>query len=131
MAQSKNEYSTGFTHSWRNGRQCCPFSAKGEPSVIFEMTNPVQQLCTDAERYMLFQDGAFQILLRSSRRGYALKKQDVLLQAILPPRCAGGYLRISYRGYFKYFEGEDLPRNLHLQDYHTQNFRKPVHCSTT
>ena len=24
------------------------FSAKGEPSVIFEMTNPVQQLCTDA-----------------------------------------------------------------------------------
>ena len=25
------------------------FAAKGEPSVIFEMTNPVQQLCTDAE----------------------------------------------------------------------------------
>ena len=24
------------------------FSAKGEPSVIFEMTNPVQQFCTDA-----------------------------------------------------------------------------------
>ena len=24
------------------------FSAKGEPSVIFEITNPVQQLCTDA-----------------------------------------------------------------------------------
>lgn len=32
------------------------FSAKGEPSVIFEITNPVQQLCTDAEQYMLFQD---------------------------------------------------------------------------
>ena len=32
------------------------FSSKGEPSVIFEMTNPVQQLCTDAEQYALFQD---------------------------------------------------------------------------
>ena len=32
------------------------FSAKGEPSVIFEMTNPVQQLCTDAEQYLRFQD---------------------------------------------------------------------------
>lgn len=32
------------------------FAAKGEPSVIFEMTNPVQQLCTDAEQYLRFQD---------------------------------------------------------------------------
>ena len=32
------------------------FSAKGEPSVIFEMTNPVQQFCTDAGQYIRFQD---------------------------------------------------------------------------
>ena len=32
------------------------FSAKGEPSIIFEMTNPVQQLCTDAEQYVRFQE---------------------------------------------------------------------------
>jgi hypothetical protein len=32
------------------------FSTKGEPSVIFEMTNPVQQLCTDAGEYLLFQE---------------------------------------------------------------------------
>ena len=32
------------------------FSAKGEASVIFKMTNPIQQLCTDAEQYQLFQD---------------------------------------------------------------------------
>ena len=32
------------------------FSARGEPSVIFEITNPVQQLCTDAQQYMLFHD---------------------------------------------------------------------------
>ena len=32
------------------------FDAKGSPSVIFEMTNPVLRLCTDSERYMVFQD---------------------------------------------------------------------------
>ena len=32
------------------------FSAKGEPSIIFEITNPVQQLCTDAEQYVRFQE---------------------------------------------------------------------------
>ena len=32
------------------------FDAKGAPSVIFEMTNPVLRLCTDSERYMVFQD---------------------------------------------------------------------------
>ena len=26
------------------------FSARGEPSVIFEITNPVQQLCTQQHR---------------------------------------------------------------------------------
>ena len=30
------------------------FSARGEPSVIFEMANPVQQLCTDSEQYLRF-----------------------------------------------------------------------------
>ena len=30
------------------------FDAKGTPSVIFEMTNPVLRLCTDSERYMVF-----------------------------------------------------------------------------
>ena len=30
------------------------FSARGEPSVIFVITNPVQQLCTDAQQYMLY-----------------------------------------------------------------------------
>ena len=38
------------------------FSARGEPSVIFEITNPVQQLCTDAQQYMLFHDVLSNIL---------------------------------------------------------------------
>ncbi len=38
------------------------FSARGEPSVIFEITNPVQQLCTDAQQYMLFHERANPII---------------------------------------------------------------------
>ena len=53
------------------------FSAKGEPSVIFEITNPVQQLCTDAEQYMLFQD-VLSNVVQTLGEGYALQKQDVL-----------------------------------------------------
>ena len=47
------------------------FSAKGEPSVIFEMTNPVQQLCTDAGEYLLFQD-VLSNVVQTLGEGYAL-----------------------------------------------------------
>ena len=53
------------------------FSAKGEPSVIFEMTNPVQQLCTDAGQYLLFQD-VLSNVVQTLGEGYALQKQDIL-----------------------------------------------------
>lgn len=53
------------------------FSAKGEPSVIFEMTNPVQQLCTDAEQYLRFQD-VLSGVVQTLGEGYALQKQDIL-----------------------------------------------------
>ena len=53
------------------------FSARGEPSVIFEITNPVQQLCTDAQQYMLFHD-VLSNILQIIGEGYALQKQDIL-----------------------------------------------------
>lgn len=49
------------------------FSANSEPSVLFEMTNPVQQLCTDAEQYMLFQD-VLSNIVQTLGEGYALQK---------------------------------------------------------
>lgn len=52
------------------------FSAKGEASVIFEMTNPVQQLCTDSEQYLLFQD-VLSNIVQTLGEGYALQKQDI------------------------------------------------------
>ena len=40
------------------------------------MTNPVQQLCTDAEQYQLFQD-VFSNVVQTLGEGYALQKQDI------------------------------------------------------
>lgn len=82
------------------------FSAKGEPSVIFEMTNPVQQLCTDAEQYQLFQD-VLSNVVQTLGEGYALQKQDIF--------CKQAYhhdvpedAEFLTRSYFKYFEGREF-----------------------
>ena len=82
------------------------FSARGEPSVIFEMANPVQQLCTDAEQYLRFQD-VLSNLVQTLGEGYALQKQDIF--------CRQAYhhdvpedAEFLTRSYFRYFEGREF-----------------------
>ena len=82
------------------------FSAKGEPSVIFEMTNPVQQFCTDAGQYIRFQD-VLSNVVQTLGEGYALQKQDIL--------CKQAYhhdvpedAEFLTRSYFNYFEGREF-----------------------
>lgn len=82
------------------------FDAKGAPSVIFEMTNPVLRLCTDSERYMIFQDVLANIV-QTLGEGYALQKQDIF--------CRQRYHRdvpedaeFLTRSYFNYFEGREF-----------------------
>lgn len=82
------------------------FDAKGVPSVIFEMTNPVLRLCTDSERYMVFQDVLANIV-QTLGEGYALQKQDIF--------CRQRYHRdvpedaeFLTRCYFNYFEGREF-----------------------
>lgn len=82
------------------------FAAKGEPSVIFEMTNPVQQLCTDAEQYLRFQD-VLSNIVQTLGEGYSLQKQDVF--------CKQSYhhevpedAEFLTRSYFRYFEGREF-----------------------
>lgn len=82
------------------------FSANGEPSVIFEMTNPVQQLCTDAGQYIRFQD-VLSNVVQTLGEGYALQKQDIL--------CKQAYhhdvpedAEFLTRSYFNYFEGREF-----------------------
>ena len=82
------------------------FSAKGEPSVIIEMTNPVQQLCTDAEQYMLFQD-VLSNIVQTLGEGYCLQKQDILCRQAYS-RSVPDDAEVLTRSYFKYFEGREF-----------------------
>lgn len=82
------------------------FSAKGEPSVIFEMTNPVQQLCTDAERYLHFQD-VLSNVAQTLGEGYALQKQDIFCKQTYHHEVPDGAEFLT-RSYFNYFEGREF-----------------------
>lgn len=82
------------------------FSAKGEPSVIFEMTNPVQQLCTDAERYLHFQD-VLSNVAQTLGEGYSLQKQDIFCKQAYHHEVPNGAEFLT-RSYFNYFEGREF-----------------------
>ena len=82
------------------------FSTKGEPSVIFEMTNPVQQLCTDAGEYLLFQD-VLSNVVQTLGEGYALQKQDILCKQAYHHEVPEDAEFLT-RSYFNYFEGREF-----------------------
>lgn len=82
------------------------FDAKGAPSVIFEMTNPVLRLCTDSERYMVFQDVLANIV-QTLGEGYALQKQDIFCRQCYHRDVPEGAEFLT-RSYFNYFEGREF-----------------------
>lgn len=81
------------------------FSATGEPSVIFEMTNPVQQWCTDSEQYLAFHDVLANII-STLGEGYALQKQDIFCRQAYHFDVAPDADFLS-KSYFRYFEGRE------------------------
>lgn len=107
MAQTKKKVFDGlYSGLEETDGNVVLFSAKGEPSVIFEMTNPVQQLCTDAGQYIRFQD-VLSNVVQTLGEGYALQKQDIL--------CKQAYhhdvpedAEFLTRSYFNYFEGREF-----------------------
>ena len=79
------------------------FSKNGNPSVIIEIENPVQQYATDAVQYIAFTD-VLNNIVQTLGEGYALQKQDVL--------CRQSYhhditddMEFLTRSYFRYFNG--------------------------
>ena len=82
------------------------FSAKGEPSVILEITNPVQQLCTDAQQYVRFQEVLANVL-QTLGEGYALQKQDVFCKQAYHHEVPQDAEFLT-RSYFSYFEGREF-----------------------
>jgi hypothetical protein len=81
------------------------FSKTGECSVIFEMENPVQQWCTDAQQYAAFQDVLANIV-QTLGEGYAIQKQDVFSRQRYHHEMTDNMEFLS-RSYFKFFEGRE------------------------
>ena len=52
------------------------YSKAGNYSSIFEIENPVQQYCTDADQYYAFMN-VLDHILQTLGEGYALQKQDI------------------------------------------------------
>ena len=81
------------------------WSQKGNPSVLFEIENPVQQYCTDADLYCLFQDVLANII-KTLGEGYALQKQDIFCKQEYHHKPEGEQEFLT-ESYFNYFEGRE------------------------
>lgn len=81
------------------------FGQRGEPSVMFEIDNPVQQLCTEAGQYALFQ-AILSNLVQVVGEGYAIQKQDILCRQRFHHEPAENAEFLT-RSYFRYFEGRE------------------------
>ncbi len=82
------------------------FDAKGAPSVIFRMVNPVLRLCTDSEQYMLFQDVLANIV-QTLGEGYTLQKQDIFCRQKYSHEVPDTAEFLT-RSYFAYFTGREF-----------------------
>ena len=58
------------------------FDAKGAPSVIFKIRNPILRLCTDVDQYLAFHE-VLSNIVQTLGEGYAIQKQDIF--------CKQGY----------------------------------------
>ncbi len=79
------------------------FSKNGNPSVIIEIENPVQQYATDADLYLVYTD-ILNNIVQTLGEGYALQKQDVLCKQAYHHEITPNMEFLS-RSYFKFFEG--------------------------
>ena len=79
------------------------FDSYGAPSVVFRIINPVQQLCTDSEEYIVFHN-ILSNILQTLGEGYALQKQDIFCRQKFHREVPENAEFLS-KSYFKYFEG--------------------------
>lgn len=82
------------------------FDLIGSPSVIFEIKNPVQHLCTDSEQYLVFYD-VLSNIVQTLGEGYALQKQDIFCRQKYHHEIPEEAEFLS-KSYFNYFEGREF-----------------------
>ena len=79
------------------------FSKNGNPSVIIEIENPVQQYATDAVQYVVYTD-VLNNIVQTLGEGYALQKQDILCRQSYHHAITDD-MEFLTRSYFRYFNG--------------------------
>lgn len=81
------------------------FSKNGDSSVIFEIENPVQQYCTDADLYFAYMD-VLNNIVETIGEGYCLQKQDVFCKQKFSHPITDDMEYLS-RSYFRFFTGRE------------------------
>jgi len=79
------------------------YNKAGNYSSIFEIENPVQQYCTDADQYYAFMN-VLDHILQTLGEGYALQKQDIFCRQKFHHDIKEGTEFLT-ESYFKYYEG--------------------------
>jgi len=103
MAVKKKIFDGVFSQLQETEGSSVLFDAKGAPSVIFQIVNPVQQLCTDAEQYCAYHM-VLSNIMQTVGEGYVMQKQDIFCRQAFHrdiPKDA----EFLTKSYFKFFEG--------------------------
>ena len=107
MAKEKKKVFDGvFSQLQETDGNVVLFDSKGAPSVFFEITNPVLRLCTDSEKYLLFQDVLANIV-QTLGEGYALQKQDIFCRQKYNHEVSDSAEFLT-KSYFNYFKGREF-----------------------
>ena len=79
------------------------YSKNGNPSSVFEIENPVQQWCTDADQYYAYMN-IWDNVLQTLGEGYCLQKQDVFCKQAYHHDITPDMEFLS-QSYFRFYEG--------------------------
>lgn len=85
------------------GDKAVLYDSMGAPSVIFRIENPVQQLCTDSEKYCEYFD-VLQNIVQTLGEGYSFQKQDIFCKQKFHHEVPENAEFLT-KSYFKFFEG--------------------------
>ena len=79
------------------------YSKNGNPSSVFEIENPVQQWCTDADQYYAYMN-IWDNVIQTLGEGYCLQKQDIICRQAYHHDITPDMEFLS-ESYFRYYEG--------------------------
>ena len=106
MARKKKQIFDGlFSQLQEAEGSAILFDAKGAPSAIFKIVNPVQQLCTDAEQYCAYHH-VLSNILQTVGEGYLIQKQDIFCSQRFRMDVPDNAEFLT-RSYFKFFIGRE------------------------